>query len=111
MIDKGSARAKSVPARTATKPQRSPRIKAGPQVPLTARDRRAKTRTINKQVIGSKRNSGKHIKTQLEIDEATPSPTKMYNKTTHKRRDTEEQPTFTYYIPCPKSKQTPAPVT
>ena len=33
----------------------------------------------------------------------------MYNKTTHKRRDTEEQPTFTYYIPCPKSKQTPAP--
>ena len=69
--------------------------------------------TINRQVIGSKRNSAKLaprkriaslIKTQLKIDEAMPPPTKTNNKTTHKRRDTVEEPIFTYHIPCPESK-------
>ena len=61
IIDKGSARAEPVPARTAIKPRRSPRIRAGPQAPLTARDKRAKARTVNKQIIGSKRNNAKNL--------------------------------------------------
>ena len=48
IIDKGSARVEPVPARMATKPRRSSRIKEGPQAPLTVRDERAKTRTINR---------------------------------------------------------------
>ena len=60
VIDKGSARAEPVPVRMTTKPRWSSRIKAGPQAPLTARDKRAKTRTINRQVIGSKQNSAKY---------------------------------------------------
>ena len=59
IIDKGGARAEPVPDRTATKPRRSSRIKAGPRAPLTARDKRAKTGTINRQVIGSRRSSAK----------------------------------------------------
>ena len=120
IIDKGSPRAKPVPSCTATKPRRSSRTKAGPQAPLTTRDRQATTRTMNRQVIGSKLNKAKHasrqritslIKTQLIIDKATQPPTKTNNKTTHKHRDTTEKPIFTHHIPCPKSKRTPAPVT
>ena len=113
IIHKGSARAEPVPARTATKPRRSSRTKAGSQTPLTTREKQAKTRTINRQVIVSKRNSATYasrkriallIKTQLKIDEATPPPIKTNNKTTQMRRNTVEQTIFTYHIPCPKSK-------
>ena len=91
IINKGSVRAGSVPARTAKNPRQSSRIKTRPQATLTARDERAKTRTINKQVIGSKWNNVKHasrkrivslIKTQLKIDKATTPPAKKHNKTT-----------------------------
>ena len=120
IIDKRSARTEPVPARTATKPRRSSSIKTGPKALLTARDKQAKTQTINKQRIGSKRNSAKHtsrkriaspIKTQLAIDEVTSPPTKTNNKTTGKRRDTVEKPLFTYHAPCSKGKPTPVPVT
>ena len=119
-IDKRSSRAKPVPARTVTKPQRSPRIKAGPQAPLAARDKQAKTRTINRQVIGSKRNSAKHvsgkrissvIRTQLKIDEAAQELTKMDNTAINKRHDTARDPIFTYHVPYPKNKPSPTPVT
>ena len=85
-----------------------------------ARDKQAKTRTINRQIIGSKRNSAKHtsrkriaslIRTQLKIDKATPPSTKTNNKMTHKLRDTVEKPIFSFHIPCPKSERTPAPIT
>ena len=56
-INKGSARAKPVPARTATKPRRSTRTRTGPPQPPTARDERARTQNINKQLIGIKQNS------------------------------------------------------
>ena len=77
-------------------------------------------RTINRQIIDSKRNSVKHasrkriaslIRTQLKIDEATPPSTKMDNTTTSKRRDTVRELTFTYRVPFPKGKPSPAPVT
>ena len=119
-IDKGSVRAEPFPARTATEPRRSSRIKTRPQAPLTGRDKRARSRTINKQVIGCKLKNTKHasrkkiallIKTQLKLDEATPPLTKTHNKTTHEQRNARAEPIFTYNIPCPKSKRSPAPVT
>ena len=115
-----SLRAEPVPARTATKPRRSPRIKAGPQAPLTARDKQTKTRTINEKVIDRKRNSAKHasrkliaslIRTRLKIDEVVQQPTKMNNTTTDKRRDTTRDPIFTYHVPCSKGTPSPAPIT
>ena len=113
IIDKGSARAEPDPAHTAMKPRRSPKTKAGPQIPLMARDKQAKTRTINKQLIGSKRNSAKHasrkriaslIKTQLTIDKTVPPPTKTSNTTTHKRRITVENLLFAD-LPRPMPKR------
>merc|ERR1711966_344399 len=113
-----SLTAEPVPARTATEPQRSSRIR--PQAPLTARDKRAKTRTVNRQIIGSKRNSVKHasrrriaslVDTQLNIDKTTPPPTKTRGATADERRKTRTEPVFTYHVPCPKNKRTPAPVT
>jgi len=115
-----SLRAEPVPARTATEPRRSSRINTRPQAPLTARDKRARTRTVNKQIIDSKRNNVKHasrrilaslIDTQLNIDKITPPPTKTHSATASERRKARTEPVFTYHIPCPKNKRTPAPVT
>ena len=120
VIDKGTTRAEPVPARTATTPRRSTRIKTGPSKPPTARDMRAKTRTINKQVIGSKRNNAKNasrkriaslVNTQRKIDEATPPPPKTGEDAARRHPDTVRAPIFTYHVPCPKSKRAPAPIT
>ena len=38
-------------------------------------------------------------------------PARANSTTAHKRKDTVGEPKFTYHVPCPKSKPTPAPVT
>ena len=119
IIDKGSARVEPVPARTVIKPSLSPRIQAGPQAPLTARDKRAMAKINNKHIIGSKRNNAKNasrkriaslIRTQLKIDETAQQPDKTSAATPNKRRDTVQGPKFTYHAPFPKGKPSPAPV-
>ena len=110
IIDKRSARVEPVPARTATNPRRSPRIKTGAQAPHTARDKRAKggpstsnASAANETAPSIRQEKVSLIKTQLKIDEATPPPTRTNNTTAREHYDTVQEPLFTYHVPFQKS--------
>ena len=73
-INKGSSTAE--PKGTAPQPRRSQRLATAPPPPLTARDARARTRTVNRQRIGSKRNQFKKSIKEAHRD-AHPHPTRI----------------------------------
>ena len=115
-INMGSARAKPVPIRAATKPRRSTRLPASPS---TARGERAKQRTVNRQIIGSRRNNAKTasrrrikslVRAQLKLDNIKPATTSKPPTPARVREKSWKSPQFTYHFPCPKGKPSPAPV-